>query len=74
MQTEFFEGSNLYGDAELFNNAGRKERDSFVDILQSGPGRVWVRWTYFWLSANRTKRIPIPPARNSRMTTPIPTA
>ena len=45
MCNQFFEG-NL-GDAELFNNEGRKERNSFVDILQSGPRRVWVRWTYF---------------------------
>ena len=45
MCDQFFEG-NL-GDAELFNNGGRKERNSFVDIVQSGPQRVWVRWTYF---------------------------
>jgi len=45
MCDQFFEG-NL-GDAELFNNGGRKERNSFVDIVQSGPDRVWVRWTYF---------------------------
>jgi hypothetical protein len=42
---QFFEG-NL-GDAELFNNPGRKERNSFVDVIQNGPQRVWVRWTYF---------------------------
>jgi hypothetical protein len=45
MCNQFFEG-NL-GDAELFNDPGRKERNSFVDIIQSGPDRVWVRWTYF---------------------------
>jgi hypothetical protein len=45
MCNQFFEG-NL-GDAELFNNPGRKERSSFVDVIQSGPQRVWVRWTYF---------------------------
>jgi hypothetical protein len=44
MCNQFFEG-NL-GDAELFNNPGRKERNSFVDILERGPQRVWVRWTY----------------------------
>lgn len=44
MCNQFFEG-NL-GDAELFNNLGRKERNSFVDILEGGPRRVWVRWTY----------------------------
>jgi hypothetical protein len=31
----------------LFNNYGRKEQNSFVDVIESGPGRVWVRWTYF---------------------------
>jgi len=43
--TQFFEG-NL-GDAELFNSLGRKEKNSFVDILDAGPERAWVRWTYF---------------------------
>jgi hypothetical protein len=45
MCDQFYEG-NLEG-AELFNDNGRKERNSFVDIVQSGPERVWVRWTYF---------------------------
>ena len=45
MCDQFFEG-NL-GDAELFNNLGRKEKNSFVDVIQSGPERVWLRWTYF---------------------------
>ena len=44
MCNQFFEG-NL-GDAELFNNPGRKERNSFVDIVENRPTRVWVRWTY----------------------------
>lgn len=44
MCNQFFEG-NL-GDAELFNNLGRRERNSCVDILECGPQRVWVRWTY----------------------------
>ncbi len=44
MCNQFFEG-NL-GDAELFNEWGRKERNSFVDIIESGPERVGVRWTY----------------------------
>ena len=42
---QFFEGNN--GWAELFNQNGRKERNSFVDIVDSGPERVWVRWNYF---------------------------
>ncbi|MEP6537405.1 MAG: carboxypeptidase-like regulatory domain-containing protein, partial [Bryobacteraceae bacterium] len=41
---QFFEGNA--GWAELFNNWGRKERNSFIDVVESGPGRVWVRWTY----------------------------
>jgi hypothetical protein len=45
MCNQFFEG-NL-GDAELFNVPGRRERNSFVDVLETGPGRAWVRWTYF---------------------------
>ncbi|MGO8753513.1 MAG: hypothetical protein ACLQNE_46855 [Thermoguttaceae bacterium] len=45
MCNQFFEG-NL-GEAELFNNMGRKEKNSFVDVVQSGPQRVWVRWIYF---------------------------
>jgi hypothetical protein len=50
MCDQFFEG-NL-GEAELFNNLGRRERNSFVDILEAGPERVWVRWTYFCVNMN----------------------
>jgi hypothetical protein len=50
MCNQFFEG-NL-GEAELMNNLGRKEKNSFVDIVQSGPQRVWVRWTYFAVNMN----------------------
>jgi len=50
MCNQFFEG-NL-GEAELFNNMGRKEKNSFVDIIESGPQRVWVRWTYFAVNMN----------------------
>jgi len=42
---QFFEGND--GWAELFNQWGRQERNSFVDIIETGPERVWVRWTYF---------------------------
>lgn len=45
MCNQFFEG-NL-GDGELFNNPGRRERNSWVDILASGPEYAWVRWTYY---------------------------
>ncbi len=53
MCNQFFEGNiqgspeNHTGSAELFNIQGRKERNSFVDVIQSGPDRVWVRWNYF---------------------------
>ena len=42
---QFFEGND--GWAELFNDYGRKERNSFVEVIEPGPQRVWVRWTYF---------------------------
>ncbi|HYP52523.1 MAG TPA: hypothetical protein VEQ42_03225, partial [Pyrinomonadaceae bacterium] len=41
---QMFEGNE--GWAELFNEHGRKERNSFVDVIEAGPRRVWVRWTY----------------------------
>ena len=48
--TQFFEGND--GWAELFNNQGRKTRNSFVDIIESGPARSWVRWNYFCVNAD----------------------
>src|SRR5918998_5886450 len=42
---QMFEGNE--GWAELFNEQGRRERNSFVEIIEPGPRRVWVRWTYF---------------------------
>ncbi|HYG11317.1 MAG TPA: hypothetical protein VD835_15320 [Pyrinomonadaceae bacterium] len=42
---QMFEGNE--GWAELFNEQGRRERNSFVDVIENNPGRVWVRWTYF---------------------------
>ena len=54
MCNQFFEG-NL-GDAELFNNSGRRERNSFVNVIQSGPQRVWVRWTYFCVNMHDDRK------------------
>jgi hypothetical protein len=54
MCNQFFEG-NL-GDAELFNNLGRKEKNSFVNIIENGPQRVWVRWTYVCVNMNDDAR------------------
>ena len=42
---QMWEGND--GWAELFNEQGRRERNSFVEIVEPGPRRVWVRWTYF---------------------------
>ena len=42
---QFFEGNE--GRAELFNTPGRRDRNTFVEIMEPGPHRVWVRWTYF---------------------------
>lgn len=50
MCNQFFEGN--MGEAELMNNLGRKEKNSFVDVIRSGPERVWVRWTYFAVNMN----------------------
>ena len=46
---QFFEANR---GAELFNDQGRKERNSFVDIIESGPSRAWVRWNYVCLYPN----------------------
>ncbi len=58
MCNQFFEG-NVQGtpekhvaSAELFNIKGRRERNSFVDLIESGPRRVWVRWNYFAVDKN----------------------
>jgi hypothetical protein len=44
MCNQFFEG-NL-GDAELFNDPGRKESNSWVEVVSTGPRPAWVRWHY----------------------------
>ena len=51
---QFFEGND--GWAELFNDFGRKEENSFVDILERGPNRVWVRWIYFGVNQDTGQR------------------
>ena len=42
---QFFEGND--GWAELFNDHGRQEKNSFVEIIENTPQRVQIRWTYF---------------------------
>ena len=51
---QFFEGND--GWAELFNNFGRKEENSFVELLDPGPDRVWIRWIYFGVNQNTGER------------------
>ncbi len=51
---QFFEGND--GWAELFNNFGRVETNSFVEVIEPGPERVHVRWTYFGVNQNDGQR------------------
>ena len=51
---QFFKGNKGWGD--LFNANGRKERNSSVDIVQSGPRRAWVRWNYCAINAQDDSR------------------
>ena len=51
---QFFEGND--GWAELFNNFGRQEHNSFVDIIERTPNRVWLRWTYFGVNMESGKQ------------------
>ena len=69
MCNQFFEG-NL-GDAELFNNPGRKERNSFVDIIQQRPRPRLGSLDLFLREHER--RQPGPACAEPRTTSPIPT-
>jgi hypothetical protein len=51
---QFFEG-NL-GWAELFNNFGRQEQNSSIEILEAGLERVKVRWTYYGVNMETGRR------------------
>src|SRR5205823_5409196 len=51
---QFFEGND--GWAELFNQFGRMEKNSFVEIVERGPQRVRVRWTYFGVNEKSGQR------------------
>ncbi|HWR15011.1 MAG TPA: hypothetical protein VN577_09290 [Terriglobales bacterium] len=50
---QFFESNH---GAELFNQNGRNQRNSFVDIVESGPQRVWVRWNYICVHENDNEK------------------
>jgi len=49
MCNNYFGGPN---DSDLMYVTGRREKNNFVDIVESGPQRVWVRWNYLSLSKN----------------------
>jgi hypothetical protein len=51
---QFFEGND--GWAELFNQFGRMEKNAFVEVLDRGPKRVHVRWTYFGVNQHTGER------------------
>ncbi len=51
---QFFEGND--GWAELFNQYGRMEKNSFVEVLDRGPEKVHMRWTYFGVTQNTGER------------------
>ncbi|MEP6662913.1 MAG: hypothetical protein ABJC04_04520, partial [Verrucomicrobiota bacterium] len=51
---QFFEGNDGWG--EIFNQFGRRETNSFVEILQRGPKCVQVRWTYFGVNREDGQR------------------
>ena len=51
---QFFEGND--GWAELFNQFGRMEKNSFVEIVERGAEQVHVRWTYFGVNQDTGQR------------------
>ncbi len=51
---QFFEGNE--GWAELFNQFGRMEKNSFVEVIDDGPGGVHVRWTYYGVTQSTGDR------------------
>jgi hypothetical protein len=51
---QFFEGND--GWAELFNQFGRMEKNSFVEIAEQIPHRVQIHWTYFGVNEKTGER------------------
>jgi len=51
---QFFEGND--GWAELFNQFGRMEKNSVVEIIDRGPQQVHVRWTYYGVNQQSGER------------------
>ncbi|MFC1727587.1 LamG-like jellyroll fold domain-containing protein [Patescibacteria group bacterium] len=52
---QFFEGADNCG--ELFNKYGRREANSYVQILESGPDRAKIKWDYFCTNKNTGERV-----------------
>jgi hypothetical protein len=51
---QFFEGND--GWAELFNQFGRMEKNSYVEVVERGPRRAHIRWTYFGVNQQSGQR------------------
>ncbi|MGI8964576.1 MAG: hypothetical protein ACR2H1_00635 [Limisphaerales bacterium] len=51
---QFLEGNDGWG--ELFSPFGRREANSFVEILERDPKRVHVRWIYFGVNRETGER------------------
>jgi hypothetical protein len=51
---QFLEGND--GWAELFNQFGRLEKNSFVKVIDRGPRQVHVRWAYFGVNQQSGER------------------
>ena len=51
---QFFEGND--GWAELFNQFGRMEKNSSVQVVEREPDRVHVCWTYFGVNQETGQR------------------
>ena len=60
-----------WANAELFNNMGRKEKNSFVDIIQSGPRRGLGAVDLF--RRQHERRHDSPACAGRRIISPIPT-
>jgi hypothetical protein len=51
---QFFEGND--GVAELFNQFGRQEKNSFVEVVKTKPDEIHIRWTYFGVNQTTAER------------------
>ncbi len=51
---QFFEGND--GWAELFNEFGRMDKNSVVEVVKNGPKQVHLRWTYYGVNQKSGER------------------